>query len=211
MKIINLTKILPLALIVLSAYSSFSQDIDTTLFEKQQIVYCGRIIIFDGIWMLNDTIRADISVLMSENSKPVTGGYKMGDAVRINDTCLLYVNLIYKAGFVIKNKEEFDYKDAMGVTEGKIILSNVLNVNEKLLKKYADTLEYYHESKYFVGNYMWSMDYMCISTDCFIRIEAVKGNVTSAIEMREGDFLWTGVCLYELTEVSYKAVFVKMK
>lgn len=191
--------------IILSSYHVLSQDIDTTFYEGNQINYCGKIIVFDKVWLNNDTIRADISVLNSENSKPITGGYKMGDAVQINDTCSLFVNLIYKAGF------EHRGKDSYSISDGKITLSNAKYVNPKYPKKCEDTLEFYNESKYFVGSYMWSFRDTCIDTNCFIKVDTKKGEEIKSIDMKEGDLLWSGICLYELTDVSYRAVFRKMK
>ena len=58
---------------------------------------CGKIVIFDGIWISAGQQFADISVLENERSKPITGGYKKYDKIEINN-CTYYITAIYKNG-----------------------------------------------------------------------------------------------------------------
>jgi hypothetical protein len=117
--------------------SVYSQD-EITLDEGLSAEVCGKIVVFDGIWMSEGKQKVDISVLESENSKPITGGYAMYDKINING-CVYYISGIFKNGIkpagklkLSKNKPE--RVDKIMFTKVEIANNSKLYNNDPLSK-----------------------------------------------------------------------------
>ena len=56
--------------------------------------------IVDALWVFEGTIKADISILEKQNSKPITGGYSKGDLITLSSEpgCTYYIYSVTKYG-----------------------------------------------------------------------------------------------------------------
>ena len=86
-------------LIALNNSLSFSQD-NINIPEGNDTTICGKIVFVDALWVYEGTLKADISILEKQNSKPITGGYKKGDEITISSEpgCTYYIYDISKSG-----------------------------------------------------------------------------------------------------------------
>jgi hypothetical protein len=88
--------------------------------ENSESIECGRIIHVEGIWIDNGEIKADISIFQKKSSKPITGGYKMGDTIDVKSGCRYFIKLIEKfglnsnSGYVVFSKEQ-DISDYLAI------------------------------------------------------------------------------------------------
>lgn len=89
-----------LALLFIFSSTTKAQDTNYVITEGSESVICGHIVIIDALWYYDGTIKADISILEKQNSKPITGGYKKGDEITISSEpgCTFYVYSIEKIG-----------------------------------------------------------------------------------------------------------------
>ena len=92
----KLFRLLFTVLFLLECSDIFSQY-EITLIEGVPAELCRKIVIFDGIWMIDGKQKADISILETEYSKPITGGYSVYDNIDING-CVYYISEIHKNG-----------------------------------------------------------------------------------------------------------------
>ncbi|MBS1514296.1 MAG: hypothetical protein JSS63_04665 [Bacteroidetes bacterium] len=160
----------------------FPQD-TYTIYEKGEEKICGKIIRVDGIWIDNGRMKADISILANQNSKPITGGYKMGDTIDIKKGCKYFVKLIQKFG--IKD-------DLSGFVE---------------LSKNADLSDYID---FALGNlrlndgfYIGSTNYKVtrISKDeAEITQAATKTTAAKTITLKKNDIIWKGFEAYYISD-----------
>lgn len=176
-------------LLLFISSNQYCQGDDITLYEKKQVNYCGKILILDGIWINDGKLKADISLLEQENSKPVTGGYSGGDWVMINDTCKLYVNFIEKSG----------PKDAVGyvvLTSYYIDMITFDNCNDKM--------ELLNGQEYFLGNNKYKIK---SNAD-----EVILESKDESITLKKDDYFWNIKCLLKLTQINNdKATFERVK
>ncbi|MBN8571320.1 MAG: hypothetical protein J0M18_16990 [Ignavibacteria bacterium] len=121
-----------LLLISLSFVSSlFAQDMSLT--ENSDAQVCGRTVRVDGIWIDNGRIKADISVLIQKNSKPIIGSYKMGDTIDIKTGCRYFIKLIEKfglnsnTGWVVFSQQQ-DISDYLGLRLSTLRMNDKFNI-----------------------------------------------------------------------------------
>ena len=160
---------------------------DITLYEGKSSDICGKIVIFDGIWISNGEQFADISVLEKENSKPITGGYKKYDKIEINN-CTYYITAIYKNGINPTGTVKLSSK----ITEmsetvmfGKVELTNndMLYSNDSLSK-----ISIYKES---TGKPAILTGYE-------------ENGIEKKVVLKKGSVIWYEGYPFELTKISLK-------
>lgn len=120
-----------LLLILLTPLFLSAQELSIT--ENSEAVECGRIIRVEGIWIDNGSIKADISILANKSSKPITGGYKMGDTIDIKSGCRYFIKLIQKygvnsnSGYVVFTQEQ-DISDYLAIGLSTLRLNDKFNI-----------------------------------------------------------------------------------
>ncbi|RPI16202.1 MAG: hypothetical protein EHM58_12450 [Ignavibacteriae bacterium] len=184
MKIINL-----LFLFLLIPLISFSQTIDTTLYEKELINFCGKIVVLDGIWVSEGKLKADISVLERVNSKPVTGGYSAGESIFINDSCRLYINFIKKTGF----------KDAVGYA---VLTSFIIDIIAA--DNCTDKMELLIGQTYTLNNKEYKIKELPPIRG--LPGEVALESVDEKIVLKIDDIYWNTKCLLKLTYIDNKKI-----
>lgn len=186
-----------IALLIVFSSLTGAQDSNIVIAEGSEAVICGKIVIIDALWYYEGTIKADISILEKQNSKPITGGYKKGDEITISSEpgCTFYVYSMTKTGG-IKSK-------------GEVTLSKSPPVISIDIKKDIITQE--ENSSYKYGNYDWYVE--------SIRNEGMKtiANITitkntALIEnlvLSIGDLVWLGDKLYKVEDIQTRSKFIK--
>ena len=169
-----------LLLIILTPLILFAQK-EVTLTESSEVKICGRILYIDGIYVYNGNIRADISTLMQENSKPIIGGYKMGDTIDIKSGCRYYVTMIQKfglnssKGYVILSKEQD--------------LTAYLDMGLSILKL---------DEKFNIGSQEWRATRIS-KDDADFEIKRSKKK-TESVTLKKNDLIWNGFTLYKISD-----------
>jgi len=175
-------KLLFLVLLFLFTSQVFSQD-NHTIYEKSEDKICGKIIRLDGVWVENGRLKADISILAKQYSKPMTGGYKMGDTIEIKSGCKYFVKLIQKFGIndgakgYVELSNEVDLSDYLDVSMGN------LRLNEK----------------FYTGNTDWKVTSISKDEAEFTQ-QATKTTTEKTIIVKKGDIIWKGFAGYEITD-----------
>ncbi|HMQ78165.1 MAG TPA: hypothetical protein PKE39_07690 [Ignavibacteria bacterium] len=175
----------------------FSQDSNIVVAEGSEAVICGHIVIVDALWYYEGTIKADISILEKQNSKPITGGYKKGDEITISSEpgCTYYVYSITKTGG-IKSK-------------GEVTLSKSPPVSGIDVKKDIITQE--EHSSYEIGKYDWYVESIRNESGKTIANITITKN-TALIEnlvLSIGDLVWLGDKLYKVEVIQNRSKFIK--
>lgn len=193
------TLILCAVLVLLFIFSSITkaQDTNYVITEGSEAVICGHIIIIDALWYYDGTIRADISILEKQNSKPITGGYKKGDEITISSEpgCTYFVYSITKLGG-LKSK-------------GMVSLSKSPPLSNIDVKKDIITQE--ENSSYNFGIYDWYIESIINEYGKTIANITITKN-TSLIEnlvLSEGDLVWLGEKLFKVVLIKARSKFVK--
>jgi hypothetical protein len=88
-----------LTFIFLFTSNVYSQEVP--LIENTSLELCGRILFIDGFYVDNYETKVDISNYMTETSKPIIGGYKLGDTIHVTNGCRYRICTISK--YAIKN------------------------------------------------------------------------------------------------------------
>lgn len=168
-----------LLLILFTPLFLFAQDI--TLTEGSDVEICGRILYIDGIYVYDGNIRADISILMQKNSKPIIGGYKLGDTIDIKSGCTYYITMIQKYGLTS--------------SKGYVVLSK-----EQDLTAYLDmglsTLKL--DEKFNIGSQEWRATRIS-KDDADFEIKRSKGK-TESVTLKKNDLIWNGFILYRISD-----------
>lgn len=167
-------------LILLTPLFLFAQkEIEIT--EGSEVKVCGRILYIDGIYVYDGNIRADISILMQKNSKPIIGGYKLGDTIDIKSGCRYYVTMIQKfglnsaLGYVILSKEQE--------------LIAYLDMSLSILKL---------DEKFNIGSQEWRATRIS-KDDADFEIKRSKGK-TESVTLKKNDLIWNGFILYSISD-----------
>jgi len=175
----------------------FSQDSNIVVAEGSEAVICGYIVIIDALWYYDGTLKADISILEKQNSKPITGGYKKGDEITISSEpgCTYYVYSIEKIGG-LKSK-------------GMVILSKSPPVSS--IKKDKDIIIQEEYSTYKFGKYDLFISSIRIDNGKKIANITITQN-TALIEnlvLSKGDQIWLGERLYQVESIQARSHFIK--
>lgn len=169
-----------LLLILLTPLFLFAQE-EITLPEGSDVEICGRTLYIDGIYVYDGNIRADISVLMQKNSKPITGGYKLGDTIDIKNGCIYYITMIQKYGLTS--------------SKGYVVLSK-----EQDLTAYLDmglsTLKL--NEKFNIGSAEWRATRIS-KDDADFEIKNSKGK-TESVTLKKNDLIWNGFIAYTISD-----------
>lgn len=175
----------------------FSQDSNIVIAEGSEAIICGHIVIIDALWFYDGTIKADISILEKQNSKPITGGYKKGDEITISSEpgCTYYVYSIIKSGG-LKSK-------------GEVMLSKSPPVSSIDVKKDIITQE--EHSSYEIGKYDWYVESIRNEGRKTIANITITEN-TALIEnlvLSIGDLVWLEDKLYKVEVIQDRSKFIK--
>ena len=174
-----------------------SQDTNYVVTEGSEAVICGYIVIIDALWYYDGSLKADISILEKQNSKPITGGYKKGDEITISSEpgCTYYVYSITKTGG-LKSK-------------GEVTLSKSPPVSSIDVKKENITQE--EHSSYEIGKYDWYVESIrnegrkTIANITITKNTALIENLVLSI----GDLVWLGDKLYKVEAIQDRSKFIK--
>jgi hypothetical protein len=100
----NCLKTFVLIALLAGANFCYAQKDAVYIYESDMTELCGRYVRLEGIWIDNGVRKADISILESQNSKPITGGYKWNDTLQIGEKkkCSFYIHEVYKKGILTK-------------------------------------------------------------------------------------------------------------
>jgi len=177
---------LKLTLIFIAVISSivFSQD-DITLYEGKSSEVCGKIVIFDGIWISAGQQFADISVLEIENSKPITGGYSMYDKIDFG-YCTYYVTGIYKNGINPQGRVKLSIKKPErleSIKFGQVVVKD----GEKIYTN--DPLSIIKIKKDSTGNPVVLTSY-------------IEYDIVINVTLRKGSIIWFDGFPFEIAEIS---------
>lgn len=186
-----------LIVLFLLAGSNYCQD-SFTIPESGETIICGRTVIVDGIWSSEGIIRADISILETPRSKPITGGYMAGDMITISSEpgCTYYINTITKSG-----------KDS---SKGMVILS--ANPLVQPIQQCADDIIFDEGQSYKIDTLDWHIDRI---GDSESGKPAVYINATyltekiSEFTLTEYEKVWISGCLYEVRDIMPCSKFIK--
>jgi hypothetical protein len=175
----------------------FSQDSIIVVAEGSEAVICGHIVIVDALWMNEEFLKADISVLEKQNSKPITGGYKAGDEITISSKpgCTYYVYAVTKLGGT-KNK-------------GEVTISKTPPVSRIDLKK--DVIKQEENNSYKFGKYVWYVSSIRNEGGNTIANITITQN-TELVEnlvLSKGDLVWLGEDLYKVESINAHSEFIK--
>jgi hypothetical protein len=176
--------------LILYCNFTYGQD-EITLTEGIPQEICGRYVILDGVWADNGVQKADITVLLTMQSKPITGGYSKGTEINISDKsgCKFYVYSILKYG---KNK-------------GTVVLS--AKFPEKTLSDCKESITFwesvYQTNDFVTGIYSWSLSAIPDTNTAVMKM-ANKDSI-STLTLKKGDVVWMGECLYRLDVISLES------
>ncbi len=162
------------------ANHSFAQDV-VTLIEGEDVNLCGRILRIDGIYINNGNVKADISVLWQENSKPITGGYKRNDSIFVTEKCKYYVSSIKKFG--------------MNDSKGSVVLSKE-PTRIFSLDMVAGTMDM--RNLYSFGEEEWRVIRIS-KDDADIKI-AVKNSPAKKVTLKKNDLIWYGDIAFYISD-----------
>jgi hypothetical protein len=101
---VNSLKSFVLIALLAGANFCYAQKDAVYIYEGDMTELCGKYVRLEGIWIDNGVRKADISILELQNSKPITGGYKWNDTLKISEKkkCSFYIHEIYKKGILTK-------------------------------------------------------------------------------------------------------------
>ncbi|NOS84169.1 MAG: hypothetical protein HOP31_03420 [Ignavibacteria bacterium] len=174
-----------------------SQDSSIVISEGSEAVICGKIVIVDALWMNEGLVKADISILEKQNSKPITGGYKKGDEITISNEpgCTYYVYSITKTGGI--------------ESKGEVILSKSPPLSNSTTK--GDIITQEENSSYKFGKYVWYVSSIRNEGGNTIANITITQN-TALVEnlvLSKGDLVWLGEDLYKVESINARSEFIK--
>lgn len=187
------------SLLFILIYSSITaaQDSNIVIAEGSEAVICGKIVIVDALWMSEGVIKADISILEKQNSKPITGGYKKGDEITITSVqgCTYYIYSIVKNGSV----------NSKGAATLSIFPPSV-NIEET-----KDLIILEEFSSYKTGGYDWYVSSIRKEGNGNTANIIVTQNTVLAEELmlNKEDMIWLGDRLYSVITIQRRSEFVK--
>lgn len=168
-----------------------AQPAEIKISETGYTEICGKMVMIDGIWMSEGIMRADISILETPNSKPITGGYKKGDEITISskDSCTYYIFSLTKTGA----------KDS----KGTVVFSKTPPLNP--VQVCEDNLTFYEAKSYKIDSLDWNVASIKDGDKGLLQAEIKITHNTSSIDnlfLRENDNIWLGECLYSITHLN---------
>ncbi len=165
-----------------------AQDGDIYINEGETAQICGKYVTFDGIWLNNGVRIADISIMDNMNQKPITGGYKNHDTLKISDgnKCTYYIHDIYKKGIF---------------TKGVIVISRslpetMLSVMQGIFPL-KDGDDIFRDKQYVISKIQ--VDKAGAPT---VEIKITREDLDTAVNFQKGAVLWSEGFPLELTEIS---------
>ncbi|HMT10455.1 MAG TPA: hypothetical protein PKA39_02400 [Ignavibacteria bacterium] len=185
-RIFGITALLLLNFLCGSVYCQESYSIP----ESGETVICGRTVIVDAIWFSEGIIRADISILETPRSKPITGGYMAGDLITITSEpgCSYYVNSIMKSG--------------LPDSKGNVVLST--NPLVQPIQQCADEMIMDEGQSYKIDTLDWHIASIRNSDagklSAFITSSFMTEKI-SEFEISQNDRIWLSGCLYEAADL----------
>lgn len=176
---------------------SYAQADTIKITEGDQSIVCGKIVIVDELWMNEGYLKADISILDKQNSKPITGGYKTGDEITISSApgCTYYIYSISKTGS-LSNK-------------GNVILSK--NAPERKIEVRNDEIIMEEYSTYKSGEYSWYVSSIRKNEGKKTANITITQN-TALIEelaLTNGEMVWIENELYKVESIEARSEFIK--
>jgi hypothetical protein len=183
-------------LLSLSGSLTFSQD-NINITEGGDTTICGKIIILDAIWVNEGMVKADISILEKQNSKPITGGYKKGDEITISSEtgCTYYVYSVTKFG----NSN----------SKGSVTLSKT--APDIIPEVYDNYISVSEGASFKVGSYDWyvsSISNVGGKTNANISITQNTALIDNLV-LTNGDLVWLGERLYKVESIQKRSEFIK--
>lgn len=179
------------------AGSTYCQD-NFTIPESGEAEICDRMVIVDGIWFSEGIIRADISILETPRSKPITGGYMAGDVITITSEpgCSYYVNSIMKSG--------------LPDSKGNVILST--NPLVLPIQQCAGEMIIDEGQSYKIDSLDWHVADIRKSDSGRKEVFITATYQTEKIydfTLSENEMIWLSGCLYEAIDILTRPNFVK--
>lgn len=171
-----------LLLILLTPLFLFAQE-EIIIPESTDIEICGRTLQITGFWIDNGIIKADISNYMQKNSKPLMGGYKINDTIRIKEGCSY--KIVYMEKFGLNN-----------TSKGRIVLSNSIDFTRSIPR--SDEFTMGHGDEYNLGNEKWKVKNV-LKNSAIIEITDKDLNVKT-VELRVSDMIWFGESAYYISD-----------
>lgn len=174
-----------------------SQDSTFVIAEGNQGVICGKIVIVDALWMNDGFLKADISVLEKQNSKPIAGGYKTGDEITISSKpgCTFYIYSISKSGSLSG--------------KGSVMISK--NAPENKIEVKKDEIIMEENNTYKSGELSWYVTSIRKNDDKIIANITITQN-TALIEelvLIKGEMVWFSNELYKVESIEARSDFIK--
>lgn len=168
----------------------FAQNDEIKIVENGYVEICGSGVIVDGIWINEGIIRADISILENPNSKPITGGYKKGDEIKISakEGCRYYIFSVSKSG--------------IGDNKGIVVLSKT--PPKESVQSCEDYMSFNQSGSYQIDTLDWDFRSVDLTRALYYTANidlSYKSNLVSSISLKKNDFLWTGECLYRVESI----------
>lgn len=180
-----------LYLLVFSSLNIISQE-NISISEGGSTTICGRTIIVDALWVSDGILKADISILEQQNSKPITGGYSKGDEITISSEpgCTYYIFSIEKNGS-LKSK-------------GTVVLSKSAPVS--ILEVIDGNFTAYENKGFKSGDYDWYFSLISGNGSELSANITITRN-TALIEelvLKEGDKVFIGEILYKVESIKLR-------
>jgi hypothetical protein len=169
----------------------FSQD-KISITEGSDTVICSRIIVIDALWVFEDVLKADISILEKQNSKPITGGYRRGDEITISSEpgCTYYIYSISKFG---RSRDK-----------GTVTLSKL--PPEVPPQVHNGSFQQNEGSSFKVGLNDWFIQSITGSGDSYFANIIITRNteLVDNIKLSVGELVWIGEILYRVDNIKAK-------
>ncbi|MEO8511981.1 MAG: hypothetical protein ABI543_00345, partial [Ignavibacteria bacterium] len=135
-------------------------------------------------------LKADISLLEKQNSKPVTGGYKKGDETTISSEpgCTYYIYSITKYG--------------SSGSIGMVTLSKSAPV--VLPEMHDGRIKEYENKSILIGDYdFYVRKVFDNGKDIAANIKVTKNTaLIEDLELKKGDYIWMGENLYQIENIA---------
>ncbi|MGH2575751.1 MAG: hypothetical protein ACRDFC_08655 [Ignavibacteria bacterium] len=158
--------------------------------ENTAVEICGTMVSVDRIWVNEGIIKADISIFGTTAGKSITGGYKKGDEIIIDEKsdCRYYINLISKSGL----RDNF----------GFVILTTYIPLSA--VQVCEENLIFYESITYKIDTLDWYISRIDKDDEVKYKAEvnaSYNSLFISNFNLKETDILWMGECVYKLENI----------
>ncbi len=173
---------------LVAAVLCYAQEDAVYLYEGSTTEVCGKYLRLEGIWIDNGVRKADISIMESQNSKPITGGYKWNDTLQISNTkkCSFFIHEIYKKGILSRGLVK------ISAEKPEVTLSVMVGI---LFFKEGENI--YEDNTYVISKIKKNS-----SGAPTVEIKIKREDLDTTLFYKSGDIIWHDGFPFELSNIS---------